>query len=152
MSVGDAAGIIGVGCSLGLGEAAARGAVDGSGDLVGWGFGVLSGSSSTFFFGMGVGLAVFLAPVFFLAVFDFDFPEEDLEGLAVGVGRALSSSSSAMFELADSAFSLSEAFSFLVLPDFFFAGVLLGFGDGAGDDFFFFFFGEAVGVGVADLE
>jgi len=94
----------------------------------------------------------FFPPVFFFAVFDFDVAEEDLEDLGAGVGRSLSSSSSPSLDLAAAVFSVSESLSFVPLADFFFAGVLLGFGDGVGEDFFFFFFGEAVGVGVAVLE
>jgi len=89
VSVGDAAGFDGVGCSLGFGAAIARagaGEASSSAETFGVGFGVLSGSGSPFF----VLLDDFFLPDFVLVV-DFFFlvfeaGEALFELLVEGVG------------------------------------------------------------------
>ena len=71
-----------------------------AGDLVGWGFGVFSGSSVLFFSPVDLSFEDFaFAPVFFfLADLAFGVADGVFEGLGEGVGRRLSVSSSSESE------------------------------------------------------
>ena len=121
--------------------------------MAGSGRGVFSGSDFFFCVGFFSLPDLVLEPDFFLLVFDLGVAEGVLDDLAEGFARGDdSSSSSESFDRDGDFFFGGELF--LVSEDsessFFdldFAGVFVGCGEGD-----FFFFGDAVGVGVADLE
>jgi len=130
--------------------------VSGSGvaDLAACGRGVFSGWSADSFSAADFFLAdVVFESAFFFADFDLGLADGDFDGLAEVFGRGVASSSSS--ESAEPAGDLVFAgelffvFEDVDPPDFDFPleGVFEGLGEGL-----FFFFGEAVGVGEADLE
>jgi hypothetical protein len=121
------------------------------GDFDGWGFGVFSGSGDCRgFIGDLPGLD--FPPLFFFAFLDFEDGEGVFVGLADGVFRGVlcSSSSLSLAVKGDLVVFAGDFFGFAVLDssgsDLRLEGVFAGFAAVA-----FFFFGEAVGVGEADL-